>query len=67
MANVDLLYKSQIYLQNIQNNFLIVVTFNFCFLLKVSPMLPNTKPANKRAKDGKLAKIPALAKLKPRT
>lgn len=54
-------------LQNKQNNFLIVVTFSVCFLRSESPMLPNKKPANNRARDGKLAKIPASAKLKPRT
>lgn len=50
------------YSQKRQKNFRVAVTDMIFLSRKVSPMAPNTKPNNKRASDGKLARIPALAK-----
>lgn len=53
--------------QNIQKNFRTVVTCKSFFFRITSPNAPNAKPENNLAKYGKLAKIPACAKLKPST
>lgn len=50
-----------------QNVLRIAVTDITLDLVKASPIEPNMKPENSRAKYGRLAKIPAWAILKPKT
>lgn len=57
----------QKYLQNKQNDFRIWVAVIKPLLRTESPTWPNTKPEKSRAKYGKLANMPACAKLKPST
>lgn len=54
-------------LQNKQKLLRMPVTVSKLARLIESPIAPKIRPANMRAKYGKLAKIPACAKLKPST
>lgn len=54
-------------IQSKQNDFRMAVTDIKSALVNESPIDPNTKPANKRAKYGRLANTPACAILNPKT
>lgn len=59
----ELIAQEIVCLQNMQNTFRMVVTDKRLERTKKSPNEPNRMPAKNRAKYGRLAKMPALAKL----